>query len=83
MRALLLAKAPMTSIGGLRATIRPSHEPACMPLRPAQRTTALAAMMEQSLQRSLAHTEGPPQALLTTWRALYRRQPDPGGEIAS
>ena len=47
MRAFLLATATMTSIGGLRASIRPSHESAGTPLRLAQRTTALAAMMSR------------------------------------
>lgn len=47
MRAVLLANATVTSIGGLRASIRPSHEPAGTPLRLAHRTTALEAMMRR------------------------------------
>ena len=47
MRAFLFATATMTSIGGLRASIWPSHESAGTPLRSAQRTTALAAMMSR------------------------------------
>ena len=46
MRAFLFATATITSIGGLRASIRPSHESAGTPLRLAQCTTALAAMMD-------------------------------------
>src|SRR3954451_23460851 len=42
MRAILLARATVTSIRGLRASIRASHEPAAAPRRQAQRTTALA-----------------------------------------
>src|SRR4051812_42424445 len=41
MRAILLASATRTSRGGLRASMRPSHEPAGTPLRAAQRATAL------------------------------------------
>ncbi len=33
MRAILLASATRTSMGGLRASMRPSHEPAGTPLR--------------------------------------------------
>src|SRR3954470_5866359 len=40
IRAILLASATRTSIGGLRASMRPSHEPAGTPLRAAQRATA-------------------------------------------
>src|SRR4051812_34275447 len=47
MRAILLAKATRTSIGGLRASMRPSHEPAGTPLRAAQRATALAPMISK------------------------------------
>src|SRR4051794_29339626 len=42
MRAILLARAVVTSMRGLRASIRASHEPAAVPRRLAQRTTALA-----------------------------------------
>src|SRR3982751_6295400 len=38
MRAILLASATRTSIGGLRASMRPSHEPAGTPLRAESRT---------------------------------------------
>src|SRR5215217_5748193 len=47
MRAILLASATRTSIGGLRASMRPSHEPAGTPLRAAQRATALAPMISK------------------------------------
>src|SRR3954470_15925576 len=47
MRAILLAKATRTSIGGLRASMRPSHVPAGTPLRAAQRATALAPMISK------------------------------------
>src|SRR5689334_11233075 len=42
MRAILLARAVVTSMRGLRASMRASHEPAAAPRRLAQRTTALA-----------------------------------------
>src|SRR4051794_18234163 len=45
MRAFLLASATITSIGGLRASMRASQEPAATPLRLAQRTTPEAAMI--------------------------------------
>src|SRR4051812_31392528 len=47
MRAIVLASATRTSIGGLRASMRPSHEPAGTPLRAAQRATALAPMISK------------------------------------
>src|SRR3954469_8504955 len=47
MRAILLASATRTSMGGLRASMRPSHEPAGTPLRAAQRATALAPMISK------------------------------------
>jgi len=40
MRAILLARAIMTSMRGLRASMRSNHDPT--PFRAAQRTTALA-----------------------------------------
>src|SRR3954447_13083490 len=47
IRAILLASATRTSMGGLRASMRPSHEPAGTPLRAAQRATALAPMISK------------------------------------
>src|ERR687897_666073 len=47
IRAILLASATRTSIAGLRASMRPSHEPAGTPLRAAQRATALAPMISK------------------------------------
>src|SRR5688572_28126416 len=47
IRAILLASATRTSRGGLRASMRPSHEPAGTPLRAAQRATALAPMISK------------------------------------
>src|SRR3954454_22574630 len=47
IRAILLASATRTSIGGLRASMRPSHEPAGTPLRAGQRATALAPMISK------------------------------------
>src|SRR3954453_14770467 len=47
MRAILLASATRTSIGGLRASMRPSQHAAGPPLRPAQRATALAPMISK------------------------------------
>jgi hypothetical protein len=47
MRAILLARATRTSIGGLRATMRAIHEPAGAPFRATQLTTALAPMISR------------------------------------
>ena len=47
MRAILLASATRTSIGGLRATMRAIHEPAGAPLRATQLATALAPMISR------------------------------------
>src|SRR4051794_23400386 len=46
-RAILLARATVTSIRGLRASIRASHEPFAAPRWLAQRTTALAPRMSR------------------------------------
>src|SRR5215469_17851422 len=48
MRAILLARATVTSIFGLRANICASHEPLGAPRRLACRTTALAPMISRS-----------------------------------
>src|SRR3954465_14615364 len=47
IRAILLASATRTSIGGLRASMRPRHQPAGTPLRASQRATALAPMISK------------------------------------
>ena len=46
MRAILLASATTTSMRGLRAIIRASHDPSAGPLRAAQVTTADAPMVK-------------------------------------
>ena len=50
MRAILLASATLTSIGGLRASILASHDPGAAPLR-ARHTTSLLAPMIRSRRR--------------------------------
>src|SRR4051812_19711645 len=47
IRAIVLASATRTSIGGLRASMRPRHEPARTPLRAAQPAPALAPMISK------------------------------------
>ena len=49
IRAILLASATATSMRGLRASVcsRSNHDPAGVPLRAAQRTTALAPMINR------------------------------------
>ena len=47
MRAILLARATVTSIFGLRANICASHDPLGAPRRLACRTTALAPMINR------------------------------------
>ena len=47
MRAILLARATITSMGGLRASIRPSHDFSEAPRRRACRTTALAPLVSR------------------------------------
>jgi hypothetical protein len=59
-----LAGATITSIGGLRASMRSSHEPAGTPFRLAQRTTALEAMIKGDVVASLAHARGAAEAIL-------------------
>ena len=81
MRAILLASATRTSIGGLRATMRAIHDPAGAPLRATQSKTAVRADDQQAAQRSLAHLRGGAQLLLAAGRMLQRREPDPGGKV--
>src|SRR5215210_3810820 len=87
IRAILLASATRTSIGGLRASMRPSHDPAGTPLRAAQRATALAPMIsKRRSERSpilLAHLGCLAEPLLAPARALNRREPEPGGKVAT
>ena len=52
IRASLLARATITSMRGLRASIRPSQECGCTPRRTALRTTALAPSIRGRLQES-------------------------------
>jgi hypothetical protein len=47
MRAILLARATITGMGGLRANIRASHDPWGAPRRRACRVTALAPMISR------------------------------------
>ena len=47
IRAILLARATVTSMRGLRTSMRPSHEPSGAPRRAAWRTTALAPMIKR------------------------------------
>ena len=49
MRAILLASATATSILGLRASIRASHDPGGAPRRTAQRTTLIAPVINNRL----------------------------------
>ena len=49
MRAILLANATRTSIGGLRATIRAIHDPAGAPLRATHSKTLFAPMISKRL----------------------------------
>src|SRR3954464_9959035 len=77
IRAILLASATRTSIGGLRASMRPSHELAGTPLRAAQRAIALAPIIsnnQQASERALAHLGRPAEPLLAPARALNRRE---------
>src|SRR5215204_6335155 len=80
IRAILLASATRTSRGGLRASMRPSHEPAGTPLRAGQRA---GANDQQASQRALAHLGGFAEPLLAPARALNRGQPEPRREIAA
>ena len=82
-RAFLFAKATITSIGGLLASMRASQEPGGTPLRLAQRTTALAAKDEQASERALTHARGSAKAFLAAGRSLNWREADPGREVAA
>src|SRR3954454_19970418 len=86
MRAVLLARATVTSIRGLRASIRASHDPSAAPRWLAHRTTALAPRMSRRrMVRSpifeMAPLRDGPQFALAAGRLLQRRQPEPGGEV--
>src|SRR4051794_35826064 len=51
IRAIVLASATRTSIGGLRASMRPSHEPAGTPLRAAQRAPRRVPVTNKGRER--------------------------------
>lgn len=73
-------QATITSIGGLRVSMRPSHQPAGTPFRLAQRTTALEAMTRR--RRSV---RSPIREVRSrrSGRALHRRQTDLGRKIST
>src|SRR5215211_7130648 len=73
MRAVLLARATVTSIRGLRGSRRatlagPPHHGA-------------GAQDEQAADGPLAHLRDGPELALAAGRLLQRRQPEPGGEV--
>src|SRR3954466_1792471 len=63
-RAIVLASATRTSIGGLRASMRPSHAPAGTPLRAAPAGHRAGADDQQASKRALAHPGRPAEPLL-------------------
>lgn len=83
MRAFLFATATMTSIGGLRASIWPSYEPAGTPLRLAQRTTALAAMISRRLSVPSRMREVLPRRSLPPVERCTGVSPDPSCKVAA
>src|SRR5215211_2254338 len=77
MRAILLAKATRTSIGGLQASMRAIQEPAGAPWRAAQRRTALAPMISRRRRvRSPIFEVAPSFCLLPVecWRGVSPTQ---------
>ena len=81
MRAILLARATVTSMRGLRASIRASHEPAAAPRLAGPADHRAGAEDQQSPDGPLAHLRDGPELLLAAGRLLQRRQPEPGGEV--
>jgi hypothetical protein len=70
--AILLARAMATSMRGLRASMRASHEPGEL-RRPFQVTTDIAP--------TISNFRGPPQSLFAAAGVLARHEPEPGGEV--
>jgi hypothetical protein len=82
-RAILLAKATVTSILGLRSSMRAAQDPAGVARRQACRITALAPRISKRRMVRSPRFENGPELLLSARRFLQWRQPEPGGEIVS
>lgn len=84
MRAVLLASATITNIGGLRVNIRANHEPAGgEPLSSCPAHHAATCDDEKTPQSPIAHARGAAKAIFAPGRLLYRRQPDPSRKISA
>ena len=82
MRAILLASATRTSIGGLRASMRAIHEPAGSAIAggPASKTL-LAPMISRRRSVRSPIFEVAPSFCLPPVECCKRREPDPGGKV--
>ncbi|MHC2255604.1 hypothetical protein ACVILK_005296 [Bradyrhizobium embrapense] len=83
MRAVLLAKATITSMGGLRSSIRERQGSVIDPFRMAQRTVALAPMISGRRNVRSAHPRCLPELLPAARGALQRREAEPCRKIAT
>src|SRR4051794_18655267 len=81
MRAILLAKATRTSIGGLQASMRAIQEPAGAPWRAAQRKTALAPIINRRRRVRSPIFEVAPSFCLPPVECWRGGQPHPGGKV--
>lgn len=77
MRAILLAKATITSMRGLRASMRASQDPGGAPHHGA------CPDDQQAPYRPLAHLRGRAKPLFAARGFLQRREPHPGSEVPS
>ena len=83
MRAILLARATITSMGGLRLSMRASQDPPVdsLPRRPPH--NGARPDDEQAAQGSFAHLRGLAKLLLAAGRSLQRCESEPGGKVTS
>src|SRR3954468_10910484 len=83
MRAIVLASATRTSIGGLAGEQAPQPRASRNPLAGGPAGHRAGPDDQQASERALAHLGGFAQPLFAPARALNRGQPEPGGKVAT
>lgn len=78
----MLASAIATSMRGLRANIRASHEFSGGDLRHAHRITVIAPMIRSRRISRWPIFDGSPELLLSATRMMLGHQPEPGRKVS-
>ena len=82
MQAILLARATVTSIFGLRANLCASHDPLGAPRRAGRSNHSARPNDQQAADRPFTAFRNGTELLLAAGRFLQRRQSEPSREIA-